>query len=242
MHPKINLLAFAAHPDDVEISISGTMLKHHSMGLTTGIIDLTKGELGTRGNSDIRFEESKKASQILSLDVRENLGLKDGFISNSEENLLSVVKMIRAFQPDIVLMNAEKDRHPDHGKAHTLVKEACFLSGLPKLITLLNGENQEAWRPKSMYSYIQDYFLEPDVLIDVSSFWRQRMESLMAYSSQFFDPNSLEKETPISSPAFLENIKGRAIQWGRLINCEYAEGLRKVNHFSVNLLTDILPK
>ncbi|MDP2176590.1 MAG: bacillithiol biosynthesis deacetylase BshB1 [Bacteroidota bacterium] len=241
MPQKINVLAFAAHPDDVEISISGIMIKHRINGLKTGIVDLTKGELGTRGDEFIRAEESKKASQILGLSARQNLGIKDGFITNSEENLISVVKMIRAFQPDIVLMNAESDRHPDHGKAHTLVKEACFLSGLIKLSTKYNEEIQEAWRPKSMYSYIQDYYLEPDILIDVSPLWNQRMEALLAYSSQFYNTESKELETPISSPAFMEHIKGRAIQWGRLINCGYAEGLRKVNHFSVNLLTDILP-
>jgi bacillithiol biosynthesis deacetylase BshB1 len=241
MLQKINLLAFAAHPDDVEISISGTMLKHRANGLKTGIIDLTRGELGTRGDADIRAQESQKATEILGLDIRENLGIKDGFITNSEENLIAVVTMMRAYQPDIVLMNAESDRHPDHGKGHTLVKEACFLSGLPKLKTYFKDQEQEAWRPKSMYSYIQDYYLEPDVLIDVTPFWEQRMASLLAYSSQFYNPNSDEAETPISSPAFLEHIKGRSIQWGRLINCKHAEGLRKVNYFAVNLLTDIMP-
>lgn len=240
MYQKIDILAFAAHPDDIEISISGTLLKHKAAGLKIGVIDLTKGELGTRGNEHIRAIESNNASKILNLDVRENLGLKDGFLTNDENSLKKIITEIRKYRPNIVLMNAERDRHPDHGKAHTMVKEACFLAGLPKLVTELNGVSLPAWRPQNMYAYIQDYILEPDILIDVTPFWKTRMDSLLAYSSQFYNPESNEMETPISSKSFLDNLEGRAIQWGRLINCQYAEGLRKVNHFEVKLLTDIM--
>jgi bacillithiol biosynthesis deacetylase BshB1 len=240
MHPKIHILAYAAHPDDVEISISGIMLKHKASGLATGIIDLTRGELGTRGSAELRAVESARAAEILKLDVRENLGLKDGFFEQNEESLMAVIRTLRKYKPDVVLMNAESDRHPDHGNGHALVKRACFLSGLSKIQTLEDGESQEAWRPKNMYSYIQDYHLEPDLLIDVSAFWEQRMESLMAYSSQFYDPKSTEAPTPISSKEFMLHIEGRSAQWGRLINCLHAEGLRKVKPIGVHLLTDLV--
>lgn len=239
MSQPIKLLAFAAHPDDVEISVSGIMIKHKQAGLTTGIIDLTRGELGTRGSAEIRASESAKASGILGLDVRENLGLRDGFFVQDEESLMAVVRAIRKHRPQIVLMNAESDRHPDHGNAHSLVKRACFLSGLVKIKCLDNGREPEPWRPQAMYSYIQDYFLEPDLIVDVSGVWEQRMDSLMCYSSQFYNPNSGEPATPISTEEFLKNIEGRAIQLGRHINCRYAEGLRKVRPIAVHLLTDL---
>ncbi len=239
MHPKINVLGFAAHPDDIEISISGIMLKHKAAGLSTGIIDLTCGELGTRGSAEIRSQESAKASAILQLDVRENLGMRDGFFEETEENLLKLVRVIRQYRPDIALINAESDRHPDHGNGHSLVKRACFLAGLVKIPTELDGQSQEPWRPAAMYAYIQDYYLEPDVIIDVSAFWEKRMESLMAYSSQFYNPDSNEASTPISNEEFIRNIEGRSLQLGRLIGCAHGEGLRVVRPVGVNLLTDV---
>lgn len=239
MSQPIKLLAFAAHPDDVEISVSGIMLKHKQAGFTTGIIDLTRGELGTRGSAELRAQESVKASQILDLDVRENLGLRDGFFIQDEDSLMAVVKMIRKHRPQVVLMNAESDRHPDHGKAHDIVKRACFLSGLVKIKCQDNGHELGPWRPATMYSYIQDYFMEPDLIVDVTQVWEQRMNSLMSYSSQFYNPSSDEPSTPISTEEFLKNIEGRAIQLGRYINCRYAEGLRKVRPIGVNLLTDL---
>jgi len=242
MLQKINVLAYATHPDDAEISISGTLLKHQSMGLKTGIIDLTQGELGTRGSKEIRASESKISSEILKLSVRENLKLADGFFEINNESLLLVVETLRAYQPDVVLINAEKDRHPDHGRGHELLKRACFLSGLSKIETFRNNILQAPWRPKSVFSYIQDHFLEPDILIDVSDFWQLRMESLLAYSSQFYNPNSAEPETPISGASFLQTIEGRAIQLGRTINVKYAEGLRKVTPIKVENLFDILPQ
>lgn len=236
---KINLLAYAAHPDDVEISISGTMIKHKKMGLTTGIVDLTAGELGTRGNAELRKLESAKAAEILNLDARENLGLADGFFEINHESLLKVVVTLRKYQPDIILINAEKDRHPDHGRGHELVKRAVFLSGLPKIETSDENGQQSPWRPKNMYAYIQDYFFQPDLLIDVSEHWDLRMASLLAYSSQFFDPNSDEPQTPISTPEFLDNIEGRSIQLGRLISTKHAEGLKVIKPIGVKNLMDI---
>jgi len=239
MYPKINVLALAAHPDDIEISISGIMLKHKAAGMRTGIIDLTRGELGTRGSAEIRQQESEKASAILQLDVRENLGLKDGFFQEDEESLLAVIKVIRKYKPDILLMNAETDRHPDHGRAHQLVKRAAFLSGLLKIKTEDQGVLLESWRPANMYSYIQDYYLEPDIVIDVTEFWEKRMQSLLAYSSQFYNPDSNEAQTPISNEGFMKHLEGRSHQLGRLINCDHGEGLKKVRPIGVNLLTDL---
>lgn len=236
---KINLLAFAAHPDDVEISASGIMLKHKLAGYTTGIIDLTAGELGSRGTAETRTEESKRASEILNLDVRENINLRDGFFEINEESLIKIIRTIRRYQPDTILINSETDRHPDHGRAHDLLKRACFLSGLIKIITIDNGIEQAVWRPKTTFSYIQDYFLQPDLIIDVTDVWEQRMSSLLSYSTQFYDPNSKEPSTPISTPEFLDNISGRAIQLGRLINVRYAEGLRTLKPTGVANLMDL---
>ncbi len=240
MHPKINILAFAAHPDDVEISASGTMIKHQKNGLTTGIIDLTRGELGTRGNAEIRLKESSISSSILKLTIRENLGLEDGYFENNSNNLNSVIKCIRKYQPDIVLINAYDDRHPDHAKGHQLVKQACFLSGLPK-IELLDEMNQklEAWRPNSIYSYIQDYYIKPDIVIDVSEHWEERMKALLAYQSQFYNPNSDEPETPISSKEFLNHIEGRASQLGRYIGANYGEGFNVLRPIGTHLFTTL---
>lgn len=239
MHPKINILAFAAHPDDVEISASGIMIKHKKAGKTTGIIDLTAGELGTRGNAEIRKKEAARATEILQLDVRENLGMRDGFLEENEADLLKIVQVIRKYRPDIILLNAEKDRHPDHGIAHKMVKRAAFLSGLIKVITRYKESDQQAWRPAQMYAYIQDYFTEPDLIIDVSEEWEKRMNCLMSFSSQFFDPNSSEPVTPISTPEFMKNIEGRSIQLARYINCRHAEGLTAVRPVACDLLTDL---
>ncbi|MES2617551.1 MAG: bacillithiol biosynthesis deacetylase BshB1 [Bacteroidota bacterium] len=241
MPTKINVLAYAAHPDDVEISISGTMIKHKKNGLSTGIIDLTRGELGTRGTAETRAVESANSSAILELDVRENLGLKDGFFEHNEASLMAVVRTLRQYQPDIVLCNAVTDRHPDHGKGHRLVKEACFLSGLVKIeVKDAAGNSLPPWRPKAVYAYIQDHYIQPDLVIDVTAEWEQRMKSLMCFESQFFNPASKEPETPISTPAFLQHIEGRAVQFGRFMNVHYAEGFTVVRPAGVSLLTDLI--
>lgn len=239
MLKKINLLAFAAHPDDVEISASGIMIKHKNMGLSTGIVDLTRGELGTRGSADIRDAEAANAANIMGLDVRENLGFKDGFFENDETHLLKVITAIRKYQPDTVLINSEFDRHPDHGRAHQLLKRACFLSGLPKIETSFNGENLPAWRPKAVYSYIQDYFIDPHIIVDVTDVWESRMAALNAFSSQFFDPLSAEPNTPISNPEFFSFIEGRGHQFGRFIQAKFGEGLRTVRPIGVMNLNQL---
>ncbi len=239
MKQKINILAFAAHPDDVEISAAGIMLKHQEAGLKTGIIDLTQGELSTRGQLETRKLETQKASEILKLSVRENLNMHDGFLEINNESLISVIKAIRKYQPDILLINSDNDRHPDHGIAHKLVHRAAFLSGLIKIETIHEGEVQEAWRPKNIYAYIQDLFKQPDLIIDVTDFWEKRTEAFECFSSQFYNPNSLEPTTPISTPEFKKNIEGRSVQLARYINCKHAEGLLAVKPLGVNLLSDL---
>lgn len=221
---KLDLLAFAAHPDDVEISCSGTIIKHIQMGYKVGVIDLTQGELGTRGTFKTRKEESIKASQILGIHQRENLKMEDGFFEPSEINKRKIISSIRKYQPKIVLANSIKDRHPDHAKASSLVSEACFLSGLPKITTELKGSAQDSWRPEAVYHYIQDYYIEPDFIVDISNQIELKLEAIKAYKTQFYDPKSTEPETPISGEDFIEFIKARARNFGRLIKTEYAEG------------------
>jgi bacillithiol biosynthesis deacetylase BshB1 len=223
---KIDILAFAAHPDDVELAAAGTLLAHIALGKKVGIIDLTRGELGTRGSAEIRDEEATESSKILGIHARENLRMRDGFFVKDEESLLKVITIIRKYQPEIVLCNSEFDRHVDHGRAADLVHEACFLSGLRKIVTQQDGKPQEAWRPKSTYHYIQDYYTKPDIIFDITPYFNQKNEAIKAFKSQFFNPasNINEPETPISSADFWAFLEGRARQLGRLINVTYAEG------------------
>ena len=200
---KLDILAFGAHPDDVELGCGGTIAKEIANGKKVGIIDLTRGELGTRGDSETRDKESSDASKILGLEIRENLGFRDGFFINDEIHQLEVIKMIRKYKPEIVLCNAQDDRHIDHPKGAELVSDACFLSGLRKIITKLNGSNQSEWRPKNVYHYIQWKNSSPDFLIDISGFIEKKLQAIQAYSSQFFDPNSNEPETLISNKNFI---------------------------------------
>jgi bacillithiol biosynthesis deacetylase BshB1 len=221
---KLDLLAFAAHPDDVELSCAGTIIVHVTAGFNTGVVHITRGELGTRGTAEIREQEAKKATAVLGIKVRENLDLSDGFFEVNEENKLAVVRMIRKYQPEIVLANALRDRHPDHGRASKLVSDACFLSGLIKVRTSVDGKEQEAWRPRAVYHYIQDRSMKPDVIVDISGVMEQREKAIMAFSSQFYNPASNEPETIISSKQFLEGLRARAIEFGRMIGAEYGEG------------------
>lgn len=223
---KLDILVFAAHPDDAELSCSGTILKYKAEGKSVGIIDLTRGELGTRGTAETRKTEAEEASRILGLDVRENLGMKDGFFRNDEEHQLQIIEKIRQYQPEIVLCNAEFDRHPDHGKAGQLVVDAVFLSGLPKINTQAEGRSQEAWRPRLLLQFIQDAYISPDIILDVSDFWEGKIASIQAYKSQFFNPGyeSEEQQTYISNPGFLKVIEGRARELGKHIGGTYAEG------------------
>jgi len=237
---KLDILAFGAHPDDVELGCSGTIAKEISLGKKVGIIDLTRGELGTRGSVEIRNSESAKASQILGVSARENLDMRDGFFVNDEEHQLKIIQMIRKYQPEIVLCNAVEDRHIDHGKGSKLVSDACFLSGLRKIETSLNGENQSAWRPKVVYHYIQWQNLQPDFVVDITGFIDVKMESILAYSSQFYNPNANEPESPITSKNFLDSVRYRAQDLGRIIGTDFAEGFTVERYLAVNSLSDLL--
>lgn len=221
---KVDILAIGAHPDDVELGCGGTIAKLISEGKTVAMVDLTKGELGTRGTDETRKEEAADAAKILGISSRENLGMKDGFLENSEEYQMRIVKMIRKYQPEIVFANAIDDRHPDHAKAAKLVSDACFLSGLKKIDTALDGENQEFWRPKHVFHYIQWKEIEPDFVIDISDFMEKKIEACLAYKTQFYDPKSKEPMTPIATKDFLESLTYRAQNLGRLSGCTYAEG------------------
>lgn len=237
---KLDILAFGAHPDDIELGAGATIAKEISLGKKVGAIDLTRGELGTRGSAELRDEEAAAAAKILGLSARENLKFSDGFFVNNKEHQLAVIRMLRKYRPEIVLCNAIDDRHIDHGKGSKLVSDACFLSGLIKIQTDLNGENQEPWRPKMVYHYIQWKNLEPDFVVDVTGFIDKKNESILAYSSQFFDPNSDEPETPISNKNFIDSVTYRARDLGRYINTEYAEGFTVERYAAVNSLGDLI--
>jgi bacillithiol biosynthesis deacetylase BshB1 len=235
MANQIDILAIGAHPDDIELSCAGTILKHISLGDKVGIIDLTRGELGTRGSAEIRDKESAKAAQILGVEFRHNMNFRDGFFQNDETHKIELVKMIREYRPRIILCNAIEDRHPDHPKGSSLVSDACFLSGLIKIDT-----GQEVWRPQFIYHYIQFKEVKPDFVVDISGFMDKKMESVLAYTSQFYDPNSAEPKTIISSKNFLDSIKYRASNLGRLSACEYAEGFTVEKTIAVSNLNNLV--
>jgi bacillithiol biosynthesis deacetylase BshB1 len=237
---KLDILAFGAHPDDVELGCGGTLAKEIANGKKVGIIDLTRGELGTRGSADIRDQESAAAAKILGVVVRENLRMRDGFFVNDEKHQMEIIKMIRKYQPEIVLCNAIEDRHIDHGRGSRLVSDACFLSGLRKIETELDGQNQHAYRPKLVYHYIQWKNIEPDFVVDISGYNDKRVAAILAYGSQFYDPNSNEPETPIATKNFLESLNYRAQDLGRLIGAEYAEGFTAERYLAVNSLSDLV--
>lgn len=237
---KLDILVFGSHPDDAELSCGATIAKEISLGKKVGIIDLTRGELGTRGTAEIRDEEAAEAGRILGVEVRENLRFRDGFFSNDEKHQLEVIKMIRRYRPDIVICNAVDDRHIDHGKGSKLVSDACFLSGLRKIETSFEDEPQEAWRPKLVYHYIQWKNIVPDFVVDVTGFMDKKVASLMAYKSQFYDPDSKEPVTPIATKNFKESILYRAQDLGRLINTEYGEGFTVERYVAVNALSDLI--
>lgn len=220
---KLDILAIGVHPDDVELGCSGTILKHIAQGKKVGILDLTRGELGSRGSGELRLVEAANSAKILGVTVRENLGFADGFFQNDEAHQREVVKIIRKYQPEIILANAPKDRHPDHGRASKLVYDASFYSGLVRIETELDGVNQELWRPKAVYHYIQDRYLKPDFVVDVSPFLETKIKSMLAFSSQFYNPESELPETPISSKKFLDFVVARMADFGRDIDADHAE-------------------
>ena len=237
---KLDILAFGSHPDDVELSCSGTIAKEVSRGKTAGIVDLTRGELGTRGTAETRDREAAKAATILGVSMRTNLKFSDGFFENNREHQMEIIKVIRKYQPEIVFCNAVDDRHIDHGRGAKLVRDACFLSGLIKIETTWEGKRQDAWRPKNVYHYIQWKNLEPDIVVDISGFMDKKLESVLAYKTQFFDKTSLEPHTPISSDNFLDSITYRARDLGRLIGTDHAEGFTVERYPAVNSIFDLI--
>ncbi len=237
---KLDILVFGAHPDDAELGAGGTIAKEIAHGKKVGIIDLTRGELGTRGSAEIRDKEANKAAEILGVTVRDNLKFADGFFINDKEHQLKIIEQIRKYQPEIVLCNAIDDRHIDHGKGSKLVSDACFLSGLIKIPTQIDGKDQNAWRPKVVYHYIQWKNLEPDFVVNISDFIDKKTASILAYSSQFHDPNSDEPETPISSKNFIDSVNYRARDLGRLVGVNYAEGFTTERFVAIENLGDLI--
>ncbi|OIQ24065.1 bacillithiol biosynthesis deacetylase BshB1 [Lacinutrix sp. MedPE-SW] len=236
---KLDILAFGAHPDDVELGAGGTLCKAIAQGKKVGVVDLTRGELGTRGTAETRDQEAADAAKIMGVAVRENLNFADGFFINDKTHQLEIIKMIRKYQPEIVLCNAIDDRHIDHGKGSKLVSDACFLSGLIKIETFINDELQEKWRPKLVYHYIQWKNIEPDFVVDISNFIEQKQEAVNAYGTQFFNSKSNEPETPITSKSFIDSVNYRARDLGRLVGVEYAEGFTVERYVTVDSLFDL---
>jgi len=239
---KLDILVFGSHPDDAELGAGATIAKEIANGKKVGVVDLTRGELGTRGTPELRDQEARKAAEILGLSMRINLEFADGFFVNDKEHQIQVIEVLRKYRPDIVLCNAIDDRHIDHAKGSQLVSDACFLSGLLKIDTKWVGDDewQDPWRPRQVYHYIQWKNLEPDFVVDVSEFIDQKMEAINAYASQFFDPDSKEPETPISSKNFTDSIRYRARDLGRLIGVEYAEGFTVERFIGVRRLGDMI--
>ena len=240
MNYKIDILAIGAHPDDIELGAAGTLIKHVNMGCSVGMLDLTRGELGSRGNADLRGKEAELAKNYISASFRDNLGLKDGFIEEDEQSVKLLVQKIRLYRPKIILCNAVRDRHPDHGVAASLVLKAVFSAGLPKIETLHHGTPQKPFRPNSVYHYIQDRWIDPDFVIDVTEEFEDKMNAVMCFKSQFYDPNSNEPNTPISSKEFLSSLESKALLCGRIIGVKYGEGFTKSRAIGVQNLLDLI--
>lgn len=238
---KLDILVLSVHPDDAELGCGGTILKHISAGKKVGIVDLTRGELGTRGSAAIREQEAAESSRILGLSVRENLGLPDGFFQNSKEYQLRVIEVIRKYQPEIIITNAYHDRHPDHGRANELVETSAFLSRLRKVETFLNDELQEVWHAKQVLHFIQDNYIKPDILIDVTEYWDKKIESVLAFGSQFFNPDwENEPQTYISSPEFILVVEARAREFGKSIQVKFAEGFTSRKILGIDNLFNLI--
>ncbi|MEP6466943.1 MAG: bacillithiol biosynthesis deacetylase BshB1 [Parafilimonas sp.] len=231
---KTDILAFGVHPDDVELGCSGTLIAAIAQGKKVAVIDLTHGELGTRGTAETRQIEAANAAKIMGVHARENLEMADGFFQNDETNLHKVIKVIRKYQPEIVLCNAPEDRHPDHGRSSKLVSDAAFLSGLRKINTSFNNAAQEAWRPNYVFHYIQDRYLKPDFLFDISTTYEQKIKAVLCYTTQFNTTDASEPQTYISNPDFIEVIKARALMFGKRIGVQYAEGYLTTKMIGVN--------
>lgn len=240
---KLDILAIGVHPDDIELSCAGTLIKHVRLGKKTGILDLTQGELGTRGSGELRLQEAADAAKAMSIDVRDNAGMADGFFKNDQEHQRRLIYYIRKYQPEIVIANALEDRHPDHGRAGRLIADSCFLSGLRKVETTDNNQKQDAWRPKRVFHMIQDRFLEPTFIVDISDSFETKTEAIKAYKSQFHDPVSDEPETYIATDNFLKTIEYRAALLGKRIGVKYGEGFICENIPGINSFDNlILPR
>ncbi|MAR65078.1 MAG: bacillithiol biosynthesis deacetylase BshB1 [Flammeovirgaceae bacterium] len=237
---NVDILVIMAHPDDAELCCSGTILASINQGLTVGLVDLTRGELGTRGDEQIRLLESKNSSDLLELKFRDNLEFRDGFISDAENYINEIIKKIRKYSPKIIITNSKKDRHPDHENTSKIVKKACFLSGLVKYKTKLNNKNQQPHRPKLILYSIQNDYIEPDIIIDVSNFFSKKMESVKCFKSQFYDPESSEPNSFISSLEFLDFVESRSIEMGHKIGTKHGEGFTLDNPVSINSLSNII--
>lgn len=237
---KLQILAIGVHPDDVELGCAGTLLAAIEEGKSVGILDLTRGELGTRGTVETRKVEARNAADILGVQVRENLGIADGFFQNDEAHQRLLISAIRKYQPDIILANAPEDRHPDHGRSAKLISDAAFLSGLRKIETQFEGVAQEAWRPAYVFHYIQDRFIQPSFVIDISKHMEKKIESVLAYTTQFYNPDLNEPQTYISSPQFIESVKARAMMLGKRIGVEYAEGYISEKMIGIKSLDNII--
>jgi bacillithiol biosynthesis deacetylase BshB1 len=237
---KLDILVLPVHPDDAELGCSGTIVKEVALGKKVGIVDLTRGELGTRGSAEIRDKEAAASAKILGLAVRDNLGLPDGFFENNKPHQLKVIEAIRRFRPEIVITNAYHDRHPDHGRASDLVEDSAFLSGLRKIETFYDGEKQQEWRPNLVLHFIQDNYIKPDILVDVTDHWGKKLESIHAFGSQFYNPEwENEPQTYISSPEFIQVIEARAREYGKSIGVKFAEGFISRKILGVNQLFDL---
>lgn len=232
---KLDILVIAAHPDDAELGCGGVLAKHVSLGHRVGVVDLTRGELGTRGTPATRDAEAAAASKILGLSVRENLGMADGFFQNNPEHQLPIAAVVRKYQPTVVITNAPADRHPDHGRAARLVSDACFLAGLAKVAT---AGNESPWRPKAVYHFIQSNYLQPDFVVDISGFWDTKLAAIKAFKTQFYDPQSTAPTTFISTPEFLKLVESRAIEFGHSIGATHGEGFIKQQALGVKSLLD----
>ena len=239
---KLDILAIGVHPDDVELACSGTLLKHIDLGKKVGILDLTQGELGTRGSAELRLVEAQDSAKLMGVLVRENLGLADGFFGYTPENIKKIIPIIRKYQPEIVLANSLNDRHPDHGRASKLVADACYYSGLAKIETQLDGQSQERWRPRAIYHYIQDYNLQPDFAVDITPYMDKKIEAILAFKSQFFNTNyeKEEMQTPISGKDFMDFLYAKARTYGRPIGAEYAEAFNVDRTIGVHNLFDLI--
>ncbi|HBH24244.1 MAG TPA: bacillithiol biosynthesis deacetylase BshB1 [Cytophagales bacterium] len=240
MQQKLDILVIAAHPDDAELACAGTLALSAAQGKKTGIVDLTKGEMGTRGTPELRLKEANDSANILGLTVRENLGFEDVFFRNDKERQTEIARIIRKYQPEILITNAISDRHPDHGKSAETVRDAVFLAGLQKVPTIADGKLQKPYRPRAIYHFIQNNYLEPDFIVDVSDFWKQKIESIKAYASQFYDPESKEPETFISSEGFLKFVEARHREFGHRIGVEYGEGYTINRNIGVKDITDLI--